>query len=431
MSGNMLRTPRKRTVTQACRSHLRDLAGRYAEIALGDVITHRREKWRLHNGLRAKTFPFHIEDNGRYLRDLCPPLTCEDPVCRDWEAQLVLALVSYETIDDDRIIPDRFVVNHVTNVSSYCEELRFIRAESGGFGYKTNKPIQDIDADFHKLSKRTITLDRDKTEQRLAVAREMFEGLLPVELGRVSSYYSDGITNKAVHLMGMQDLYLQMAMNPGAVHRLFTFLTDDNFALGQWEEQQGLLTLNHDGNQGYCSGSSCFCDEIPGREIPQGQPVASTDRYGYLEAQEAAGLSPEMFGEFLMPHFRKLAGRFKLLKFGCCEPVHGFIGHLQQLPGLRKVSVTPWCDQEKLATDCNEDVIWCRKPVPLKLCGDKFDPADLRSHLQETLDIGAAHFIEFVFRDTNCLTGAMRERVQTACDIVRDVTGHAEGRKEA
>lgn len=417
-------------MTRACRTRLRDLAGRYAEAALGDVMAQRREKWRLHNSLRARTFPFHIEDNGSYLRDLCPPLTCEDPVCRDWEARLVRALVSYEAIDDDRIIPDRFVVDHVTRVGTYCRELRFIRTESGGFGYRTNKPIQDVDADFHRLSKRTISLDRDKTERRLAVAREMLEGLLPVELGRVSSYYSDGITNKAVHLMGMQELYLQMAVDPDAVHRLLTFLFEDNLALGRWEEQQGLLTLNHDGNQGYCSGSSHFCDEIPGREIPQGQPVASTDRYGYLEAQEAAGLSPEMFGEFLMPHLRKLASRFRLLKFGCCEPVHGFIGHLQQMPGLRKVSVTPWCDQEKLAAECDEGVIWCRKPVPLKLCGDKFDPDDLRSHLQETLDIGAGHFIEFVFRDTNRLTGAMRERVQLACDIVREVTGRPEGHRQ-
>ena len=418
-------------MTQACRSHLRDLAGKYAEIALSDVMTHRREKWRLHNGLQARTFPFHIEDNGEYLHDLCPPLKCEDPICRSLEARIVHALVSYETIDDDRIIPDRFVVDYATDVSSLCEDLQIIRAETGGYGYRTNKPIQDIDADFHKLSHRTITLDRDKTDKRLAVAREMFDGLLPVELGRVSTYYSDGIANKAVHLMGMQELYLQMAAEPDAVHRLLTFLAEDNFALGQWEEQQGLLTINNDGNQGYCTGSSLFCDEIPGREIPPGQPVASTDRYGYLEAQEAAGLSPAMFGEFLMPHFQKFASRFKLLKFGCCEAVHGFIGHLQQLPGLRKVSVTPWCDQEKLAADCREDVIWCRKPVPLKLCGDTFDQDDFRSHLQETLDIGAAYFIEFVFRDTNRLTGAMRERVQIACDIIRDLTGHAEGRKEA
>jgi hypothetical protein len=35
--------------------------------------------------------------------------------------------------------------------------------------------------------------------------------------------------------------------------------------------------------------------------------------YGYLETQEAASISPDMFAEFLMPHFRKLAAKFKLI----------------------------------------------------------------------------------------------------------------------
>jgi len=101
---------------------------------------------------------------------------------------------------------------------------------------------------------------------------------------------------------------------------------------------------------------------------------------------------------------------------------------LQRLPNLRKVSVTPWCDQRRLTETCREDVIWCRKPIPLKLCGERFDEADFRAHLQETLDVGSGYFIEFIFRDTNRLTGAMADRVQRACDIVRELTGHDEGR---
>jgi hypothetical protein len=412
------------------RSHLRCLAGRYAEYALGDVMKQRREKWRLHNGLRQRTFPFHIEDNGTYFRDMIPALKCEDPVEQQLESRLLFALVSYERVNDDRIIPDRFVVDWVTDITHYCDELRFTHADDGQggtFGYESNKPIKDIDDDFNKLKKRTLTLNKPLTDRHAELATEVFQGLLPVVVGRCSSFYSDGIANKAVHLLGMQELYLQMAVNPDAVHRLLTFLAEDNMALGRWEEEQGLLTLNHDGNQGYCSGSSQFSDEIPGREIRAGEPIRSTDRYGYLEAQEAAGVSPDMFGEFLMPHFRKFADRFKLMKFGCCEPVHGFMSHLQELNGLRKVSVTPWCDQEKLAANCPKNIIWSRKPVPLKLCGATFDPDDFRAHLKETLDLGAGHFIEFIFRDTNRLTGEMEKRVDEACRMVREITGHPEG----
>jgi hypothetical protein len=414
------------------RLHLRRLAVIYTDYALGDVMARRREKWRLHNSLRQRTFPFHIEDNGSYLRDLSPKLMCEDPVPRQLEARLLKAIVSYERINDDRIIPDRFVVDWVTPITPYCDELQFTHADDGHgehFGYESNKPIKDIDGDFSKLKQRTLTLNRPLTQEHFELAEMVFQGLMPVVVGRYSSFYSDGIANKAVHLMGMQDLYLQMAMNPEAVHRLLTFLAEDNIELGRWEEEQGLLTLNNDGCQGYCSGSSQFTDELPGREIRPGEPVLSTDRYGYLEAQEAAGLSPDMFAEFLMPHFRKIATKFKMMKFGCCEPVHGFMPHLHELNGLRKVSVTPWCDLEKLAGICRKDVIWCRKPVPLKLCGSAFDPDDFTAHLKETLDVGAGYFIEFVFRDTNRLTGEMEGRVVDACQIVRDLTGHPEGAK--
>ena len=414
------------------RSHLRNLAEKYAEYALGDTMAQRREKWRRHNRMQEKTFPFHIEDNGTYFRDLLPPLQCADQECRHLEAQLLHARISYEKIDDDRIIPDRFVVDWVTEISSFCDALQFTHADDGyggSFGYESNKPIEDIDGDFDKLKKRTITLNEELTERRAELARDIFAGLLPVAVGRTSSLYSNGIANKAVHLMGMQELYLQMAMNPEAVHRLFAFLAEDNLTLGQWEEERELHILNNDGNQGYCSGSSQFSDEIPGREIGEGEAVLSTDRYGYLEAQEAAGLSPDMFGEFLMPHFSRFADKFKLMKFGCCEAVHDLMPHLCKLNGLRKVSVTPWCDLEKLAASGSRDIIWSRKPVPLKLCGPVFDPGDFRAHLEETLEIGQEYFIEFVFRDTNRLTGEMEQRLTEACEIVREITHHPEGRR--
>jgi hypothetical protein len=409
------------------RERLRNLAGKYAEYALGAPMAQRREKWRLHNSRREKTFPFHIEDNGSYFRDLTPPLECEGDGCKALEAQLLHALTAYERIDDDRIIPARFVVDWCTPSTGVCDELRFTRADNGHGntkGYITNHPIQDIDTDFWKLEKSRIHHDREESERRLSLAMDIFAGLLPVEAGRPGSAYSNGITNQAVHLMGMQELYLQMAMNPQGVHRLLAFLAQNNLELGQWEEEQGLLTSNHDGNQGYCTGSSLFSDEtVP----PAGRKVRSTDRYGYLESQESAGISPAMFDEFVMPYLTPLAAKFKFLMFGCCEAVHHLMPSLVRLHGLRKVSVTPWCDLRVLTDTCPMDIIWCRKPVPLLLCDNTFSEAALRSHLQETLDVGRDYFIEFVYRDTDRLTGAMTDRVARTCAMMRAMTGHPEG----
>jgi hypothetical protein len=408
------------------KQRLRDLACTYAEYANSEPMNQRREKWRLHNDLQEKTYPFHIEDNGSYFHDLTPPLQCEGDEYRALEGRLLHSVTAYEQIDDDRIIPDRYLVDWCTPITSICDELQFTNADNGrgsSLGFKSNKPIKDIDADLDKLRKRTISVDTEQTERQAELANETFTGLMPVEIGRPSSLYSSGITGSAVHLMGMQELYLEMAVNPDAVHRLFTFLAEDNLALGQWEEDQDLLTTNTDGHQGYCSGSSQFSDEAT---VPTGK-VASTDRWGYLESQESAGISADMFDEFLMPHFTQLASKFKLMKFGCCEPVHDLMPLLQRLPALRKVSVTAWCDLRKLAETCREDVIWCRKPIPLKLCGEPWEPLDLQAHFQELLDIGQDYFVEFVYRDTNLLSGAMTGRVAQTCDMIREMTGHPEG----
>ena len=121
-------------------------------------MAERREKWRVHNRLQTPTCPFHIEDNGSYFRDLTPPLECEDGECRALEGRLLHALVAYETIDDDRIIPDRFVVDWCTPMTANCDELQITRADNGrgsSLGYMTNTPIKDIDADMGKLKKRT------------------------------------------------------------------------------------------------------------------------------------------------------------------------------------------------------------------------------------------------------------------------------------
>ena len=145
------------------KTRLRNLACKYAEYAHGKPMAQRREKWRVHNRLQEKTFPFHIEDNGSFFADLTPPLESEDGNCRALEGHLLRAVVAYERIDDDRIIPDRFVIDWCTPVTAVCDELQVTRADNGHgsqLGYMTNKPIKDIHADFGKLKKPTISLDR-------------------------------------------------------------------------------------------------------------------------------------------------------------------------------------------------------------------------------------------------------------------------------
>ena len=65
------------------------------------------------------------------------------------------------------------------------------------------------------------------------------------------------------------------------------------------------------------------------------------------------------------------------------------------------------------------EVVLSRKPHPLQLCGETFDPAGFEAYNKETLDIARDNFVELIFRDTCPLTGAMHDRVSDACRIIK------------
>ena len=51
------------------------------------------------------------------------------------------------------------------------------------------------------------------------------------------------------------------------------------------------------------------------------------------------------------------------------------------------------------------------------------DEAAFRAHIQETLDASGNNFVEFIFRDTCTLSGAMKDRMVKACRIMRELIG--------
>ena len=99
------------------------------------------------------------------------------------------------------------------------------------------------------------------------------------------------------------------------------------------------------------------------------------------------GVSPEMFKEFVFPYQEPIIGRFGLSYYGCCEPVHGRIKTIKQLPNLRKVSVSPWCDQEIMADELGQDYVFCRKPKPTLISTEEFDEDLIREDIRNTMRI--------------------------------------------
>ena len=386
------------------------------------VMDARREKWLLSNRLLERTVPFQIEDNGSFFADLTPPLECEGDFERGCEGQLLHALTNYKLIDDDRIFPSAFEVHWGVGRTSICPDLQIHHVPDATgrlLGYETNTPLADLGNSLHKLRPTEFSVDREGTQRRLENANDLFGDLLPVRLvGRSVISVGTGLAQQAVHLIGMDDFYIAMLDQPENVHAFFDFLTTDTARYADWLESEGLITsFEHAFDCG--SGSCVYTDELPRRRLGESEPARMEDSWGFVEAQEAIGLSPAMYAEFIHPYQRRLGDRFGLINYGCCEPVHHFWPTLKGFHNLRKVTVSPWCDVESIASQAGKQVVLSRKPHPLKLCGPTFDPQDFEETIRETLTITSDNFVELIFRDTCPLNGAIQGRVDEACRIIK------------
>ena len=392
------------------RERLRQVAAEYAAIATGEVMNARREIWRRSNRLEERTVPFQIEDNGTFFDDLTPAPQCEGASERGFEQMMLHAITNYKCIEDDRVFPPYCGVNWAISRTSFCPELAITRAPDAtgrDLGHKTNTPLADLAHSLHKLRRTEFKVDRDATMGRVELAESAFGDLLPVEIIAAHTLGAGtGTAGHAVRLMGMDNFYMGMIDQPENVHRFFDLLATDNVAFLDWLEAEGLIRPNN-GEYSVGSGSCGYTDELPRREIGAGETLLPSDCWGFHEAQEAVGISPEMYAEFIHPYQRRTSESYGLIYYGCCEPVHILWPVIKGFVNLRKITVSPWCDQEAIAAAVGKRIVLSRKPHPMKLTGERFDAADFEAHVRQALDIAQDNFIELIFRDNCRLNGAM------------------------
>ncbi|OGV58399.1 MAG: hypothetical protein A2X49_10565 [Lentisphaerae bacterium GWF2_52_8] len=413
-------------ITCKDRERLRHKAEACAKILNSEDMRQRRERWNKSNRLLERSVPFVIEDNGSFFKDLTPPQECEGELARQFEAQLLHVLSNYELIPDDRVFPPFFQIEWIISRPELCPELKVTRvpdATGRVLGYETNTPLADLESGLSKLRRDEFKVDREGTLRKVEEAKAAFGDLLPV--GIVNSHVTGaaaGMSYKAVTWMGMDNFYMAMLDQPENVHRLFGFIAREAEDFLNWMIRENLVRPN--GAEFWCgSGSIAYSDELPRRPVDDKGPWLPEDCWGFTEAQEAVGISGEMFAEFIFPYMERLAKRYGLVYYGCCEPVHGLWESIKRLKNLRKATISPWCDQRIMAELAGKNCVLSRKPHPMQLCGETFAPDSFSSHIKETLDIAKDNFVELIFRDTCTLNGSMKGRVAEACGIVKRLIG--------
>ena len=130
-----------------------------------------------------------------------------------------------------------------------------------------------------------------------------------------------------------------------------------------------------------------------------------------------------MYNEFIYPYFEQLASQFGLVYYGCCEPVDTiWDDSISHLPNLRKVSISPWCNEPFMAEQlAGSKVIYSRKPSPNYLgIETAFDAAAFSQHIQNTVNLTKDCKREFIFRDIYSMHGNL-DKMRQAVAIVRSL----------
>jgi len=385
-----------------------------------------REKlWYDHNDLRGSRPPIVMEWGG-FADEVLPPLQCESESARAIERQLVSQIMNHELIDDDKVIPSFFPIywrigNRRLGIDFSVQHAK----DSSGreLGQHVDPPIKDIVRDLRLLKPSEFSVDREGTLAWKAFVDETIGDILPTQLKNNTLDWFFCMTVVAVNLMTMESLFVSMIDYPDEFGRMMSFIADDSLAFLKWQEDEGLLVLNND-NDYVGSGSYGFTKELPrSREYADSGKVTSQDLWVNMNSQESVGLSPAMYGEFILPYYRKVAEHCGLVYYGCCEPVHEiWDDYLSEIPNLRKVSVSAWCSEEFVGQRLRGgSVIYSRKPSPNYIgVGVSLDEQAFSEHINRTLDAARGCPLEFIFRDIYTLNGD-RSKPGRAVQIVRDL----------
>jgi hypothetical protein len=378
---------------------VRELAARVAEIAALPVQEEKRALWRKLNA-RNPARPMVMIDQVCWSEmNIGDELTllCADAECRGYEERLRRTVYQWKHFLVDMVVDPFFTIpKAICNAGfgmAIHEEIAITDPTSEVVGHKYENQFQTED-DLKKIRMPQVSHDTAETERRMAVAHELFDGLLDVRPWGADPWLS--LWDPIAMWMGVENALYALVDKPDFMHRLVARMTDGFLSMLDQLEDQGLLcepqSLIH------CTGA--YTDDLPAPGYDPQKP-RTKDLWMAGLAQMLATVSPAMFKEFEVDYTSRICERFGLVYYGCCDPLDGKMTEVRMIPNVRKVSMSPWVNEERGAAEIGGDFVYSRKPSPAFLATDHFSPEKVRTDLAATRRVCEKYGcpLEFILKD--------------------------------
>jgi len=391
------------SITKKERDILRELGKQLAEIAALPAQQETIKLWKALNRLSPLRPLVMIDQVPWHEMDVDGELTLktEDNFCRSIETLLRRKLYSWKHMRVDRV------------VEPYVDVPKVIRGIDLGIGPLENRVAIDpnnsvvshqyidqlkTEEDLEKIKIPQVSLDEKATAEAEEKAQEIFDGILEVRMqGLIPNF---AVWDQIVQWHGVENSLMDLIKRPNFIHKIMSKVTEAYLLMLDQLEEQGLLGYG----QGTIHCSGAYTDELPAPGFNPDRPRAK-DLWTCGMAQIFSTVSPAMHQEFELHYAVKWYEKFGLVYYGCCEPLHDKIDIIRNIPHLRKISMSPWVNQEKGAEGIGPDFVFSRKPNPAFLAGDSWDPDVVEKDLRKTLEICTRHAcpVEFILKDISTI----------------------------
>ncbi len=416
-------THHDKAILQELAKKLRTLAERpeeQAKIAL----------WCDHNDLK-ETRPLIYIDLENGWNELLPlefTCQCEGEMAQEWEMWLHKELIYGEKICCDKPLEAKFYIPYQAQNTMWGVEKKVIGDAHSGEAYTWESPITDEmmeeDVDLSEIIKTPqITVDWEATDAYTAIAHDVFDGILEVNR-RHAWWWGMELTHPYADLRGFENMLMDFYDYPEKFHEMMGLFTNGYLSMLDALEAKQLLTPNT-GNCYVGSGGLGMTNDLN----PQlALPKTTMDIWGFHESQETSEVSTEMFKDFVLPYQMRIAERFGMNYYGCCEGLDKRFEYVRQLPRLRRVSVSQWADIYKMSEMLQRDYVFCHKVSPTDIAVPQIDEAYIRGRLHDLLEHCKKNNnnVELIMKDNhtiaNCPENAYRW-VQIAREEVNRVYG--------
>ncbi|MDA3799538.1 MAG: hypothetical protein PF692_10710 [Kiritimatiellae bacterium] len=402
---------------------IQELANQVAEIAGLPIQGQKRQMWKNLNGLK-QTRPMVMIDqvcwNEMNQEELT--LSCSNSESREYETRLRKILYQWRHFPVDMVVEPFFKIPMAVQNSgfgiAYDDDIAVGDETNDVVGHKYHNQLVD-ESDLEKVKMPLVTHDVAETQRRIEVAHELFGDILEIKAGGVEPYLS--IWDPISMWMGVEGALYGIIDKPEFIHELCERITVGYLSMLDQMEELGVLsncqTLIH------CTGA--YTDELPAAGYNPAKP-RTKDMWMFGLAQMFSTVSPSMFEEYEIEYTKRICERFGLVYYGCCDPLDGKMDEVRLLPNVRKVSMSPWANEEVGAEKIGGDYVFSRKPNPAHVGMTKFDADLVRNHLLATREVCDKNGcpLEIILKDISTVCYEP-QRLEQWAEIAMEVVGGA------